>query len=81
MFLVLLSSTTFGSKKNVKINSLLSPALSVCFSKQKQPILFRYIPKGAGETLNDADPEEILLLVFSQKISPYELPLVSNLMF
>ena len=33
----------------------------------KQPILFRYIPKGAGETLNDADPEEILLLVFSTK--------------
>ena len=60
--LVLLSSTTFGSKKNVNINSWFSPAFKVCFSKQKQPILFKYMPKGDGETLKEADPEVSLLL-------------------
>ena len=65
MFLVLLSSTTFGSKKNVKTNSCFSLGLSVCFSKQKQPILLRYIPKGDGETLKEAEPEETLLPGFS----------------
>ena len=55
--LVLLSSTTFGSKKNVNTNFCFSPAFKVCFSKQKQPILFRYIPKGEGETLKEADPD------------------------
>ena len=54
---VLLSSTTFGSKKNVKTKFLFCPGLRVCFSKQKQPILLRYIPKGDGETLKVADPE------------------------
>ena len=28
--------------------------LSVCFSKQKQPILLRYIPNGDGDTLKEA---------------------------
>ena len=40
-------------------NSLFSPAFNVCFSKQKQPILFKYIPNGEGETLKDADPDDI----------------------
>ena len=39
------------------IQNLFWPGLSVCFSKQKQPILFKYIPKGEGETLKVADPE------------------------
>jgi hypothetical protein len=64
MFFVLLSSTTLGSKKNVRTNSWFSPAFSVCFSKQKHPILLRYIPKGEGETLNEADPEDFILLSF-----------------
>ena len=38
IFLVLLSSTTLGSKKKVKTNALFSHSLSVCFSKQKHPI-------------------------------------------
>ena len=59
MFLVLLSSTTFGSKKNVKTNSCFSLGFSVCFSKQKQPILFKYKPKDEGDTLKEAEPEEV----------------------
>ena len=35
-----------------------SPGFKVCFSKQKQPILFKYIPNGEGETLNVAEPED-----------------------
>ena len=56
--LVLLSSTTSGSRKNVKTKFFFSPGFKVCFSKQKQPILFKYIPNGEGETLNVAEPED-----------------------
>ena len=65
MLFVLLSSTTFGSKKNVKIKSLFSLALSVCFSKQKHPILFKYIPNEGGETLKVAEPAELSFVSFS----------------
>ena len=65
MFLVLLSSTTLGSKKNVKTNSCFSLGFKVCFSKQKQPILFKYLPKEEGETLNEAEPDEVWPLGFS----------------
>ena len=58
MLFVLLSSTTFGSKKNVKTKFLFCPGFKVCFSKQKHPILFKYTPKGDGETLKVADPDE-----------------------
>ena len=75
MFLVLLSSTTFGSKKNVKTNFCFSLGFSVCFSKQKHPIIFKYRPKDEGDTLKEAEPEEILLpgfytLNFTVCISP-----------
>ena len=62
--LVLLSSTTFGSKKNVRTNSCFSPGFSVCFSKQKQPILFKYIPKDEGDTLKEADPDDFYYFHF-----------------
>ena len=64
ILLVLLSSTTSGSKKNVNINSFFSPACSVCFSKQKHPTLLRYTPKGAGDTLKVAEPEDKFSLSF-----------------
>ena len=35
--------------------------LSVCFSKQKHPILLRYIPNGEGDTLKEAEPEETII--------------------
>ena len=65
IFLVLLSSTTFGSKKNVRTNSCFSFGFKVCFSKQKQPILLTYFPNVEGETLKDAVPEEVLFPGFS----------------
>ena len=64
---VLLSSTTLGSKKKVKTNFCFSPGLSVCFSKQKQPILFKYTPNGDGETLKEAEPDDLDSETFSTK--------------
>ena len=64
MLFVLLSSTTFGSKKNVNTKFLFCPGLRVCFSKQKQPILLRYMPKGDGETLKAGEKREFNLTFF-----------------
>ncbi len=39
--------------------------LTFVFLKQKQPILFKYLPNEDGDTLNDAEPDEAFLLGFS----------------
>jgi len=49
----------------VSINSCFSPDFNVCFSKQKHPILFKYIPNVEGETLKDAEAEVVSTLLFS----------------